>query len=561
MIVKPLMKPQLLKSTIAAVGLFLMASTAMAATTPTGGQLGQPLEWIEPAGRPDIRYLGQHTTDKRLILTPNNGFFPRLGLSAAGAGPKAEADSLNGGKSFAHVSGWNQGEVMEWGVWLDKPAAVAAALSMDNAGVKDRFLLRFDERPAVGMEALVRLAGGFHTVRLEKSGPGASKARFRAIELSAEGAVLRKRWRPSAAHTGFSASKAGGDIRIWVMEMDAAPGELGFYSPITTPFGYYGPTWKADGTVNSGFNFSLWSYGRGKKEPPIEQLSHLIAAGHPSAQFSGFGHEGTGVKIRGWEPLKGRQGQRQAIALRVEPGPKYDTYYSWFYATDEKRWRLFGAGRKFNKGKPLKSLGVGSFVEVPGPPHKQRTGEYPRRMRYRGWVMNAKGQWSPLDRMRNGNVNKQTGLTHTDRGLTDDGRFYLQTGGWEFRKAPKGANVEAPGNAGPLPDFMRPGALQPLLGMPASVEDVVARRQGRQVELGFNIRNVGTGARITVHYGAAEGLTFADRWERKSGFAAPKEGANKVLISADPPGAPFRARILLENSEGKFWSDKTVVLK
>ena len=73
------------------------------------------------------------------------------------------------------------------------------------------------------------------------------------------------------------------------MEMDAVPGDLGFYAPITTPFGYYGPTWQADGTVNAGFNFSLWSYGRGQEEPPVEQLSHLLAIGNRDATFGGFG--------------------------------------------------------------------------------------------------------------------------------------------------------------------------------------------------------------------------------------------------------------------------------
>ena len=531
----------------------------LAAPAPSGGQLGQPWEWIAPADRPDNRFLGQKTADGRLVLTPNNGFFPKLGLTAHGEGPKQEVDKLNGGKSFAEVSGWDQGEAMEWGLWLNQPADARAVVKLSNLAPSDRFVLHFDGRPATP-NAATRLAEGFHTVRLEKESPGASKARFQAIELTAEGAVLRKRWRPAAAHTRFSSSEARDDIRLWVMEMDAAPGALGFYSPITTPFGYYGPTWKADGTVNSGFNFSLWSYGRGKQEPPVEQLSHLLAVGHPEAQFSGFGHEGTGVKIRGWEPLKGRQGQRQAIALRVEPGPNYDTYYSWFYASDEKRWRLFGAGRKFNQGKPLKSLWVGSFVEVPGPPQRQRTGPYPRRMRYRGWVMDAEGRWSRLDQMRNGNVDKTTGLTHTDRGLTEDGRFYLQTGGWSFRKAPGGANVEAPKNAGPLPQFMRADALKPLLGIPSEIEDVTARRQGDRVELRFHIRNVGPGAKVSVHYGSSEGLTFADRWEHQSPVATPSEGLNTVSLLAGSSAKPFRARILLENSEGKFWSDETVVI-
>ena len=95
----------------------------------------------------------------------------------------------------------------------------------------------------------------------------AEDTRLHWIEVSGEAArqsaVLRKRWRPAAAHTKLSSSRPTGDIRLWVMEMDAVPGTLSFYCPITTPFGYYGPTWRPDGTVNTSFNFSLWSYGRG----------------------------------------------------------------------------------------------------------------------------------------------------------------------------------------------------------------------------------------------------------------------------------------------------------
>ncbi len=556
--------------TVAILGSHVAVLTA--AQLPGGGQLEAPLERIAPAPGSDVRLLAQRTRDGRLLLTPNEGFFPGLGLTAGGPPGAPDIEKLNGGKSFSEVSGWNQGEAMEWGLWIERSGALDARLEVSQAKAADRFVLSLDggekrELPVSrgGAVSFANVAKGRHTLRLEKSGPGASAAKFHRLELEGpaarQGAVLRKRWRPAAAHTRFSSSAAAGDIRLWVMEMDASPGDLGFYSPITTPFGYYGPTWRPDGTVNTGFNFSLWSYGRGKQEPPIEQLSHLIAVGNPEAQFSGFGHEGTGVKIRGWEPLTGRQGQRQAIALRVEPGPKYDTYFSWFYASDEKRWRLFGAGRKFNQGRPLKSLWVGSFVEVPGPPQKQRTGPYPRRMRYRGWVMDAQGRWSPLDRMRNGNVDKRTGLTHTDRGLKADGRFYLETGGWEFRKPNPGPDVVAPPDHSPLPGFMQPAALRPLLGMPSEIGDVKARRSGGRIALTFLLRNAGGSPKVTVFHGPAEGLTFADRWRNKVSVPAPREGLNKVVLPAAPVGGPWFARVLLENAEGKFWSDETAIAR
>ena len=248
------------------------------------------------------------------------------------------------------------------------------------------------------------------------------------------------------------------------------------------------------------FDFSLWSFQRGKSEPPLEQLSHLLAIGNPKAKFSGFDHEGTGVKIRDWEPLKGRQGQRQTLALRVESGKKYDTYFSYFYATDEKRWRLFGVGNKYNKGKPLSSLWVGSFVEVPGPPPNQRTGAYTRTMRYRGWVMDEKQKWYPLDRMANGNINKQTGLTHTHRGITDDeGWFYLQTGGWTFRE-PDGDDFfkAPPSRENPQVDYLDAEDLAYLQTVPSEIIGTKIEHSGSRARVTFTIRNLGDNAKVTL---------------------------------------------------------------
>lgn len=555
-------------------------TTGLAVQTTTGqtptarsGQLSAPVQWINARGKPGVVHMAQRTMDGQLILTPNEGFFPRLGLTAAGSGIVPDIGNLNGGKSFEHITGWDQGDRAEWGLWLEKTGAIDVEIRMSDATANDRFSLGLGDGKSREFKAsdAVRLqlqapGTGLRVLRVDKVSPNKTRAKLHWIRLSGStirnAAVLRKRWRPAAAHTRFSSSKAVDDIRLWVMEMDAAPGSLGFYSPITTPFGYYGPTWKADGIVNTGFNFSLWSYGRGKQEPPIEQLSHLVAIGNPDAKFSGFGHEGTGVKIRGWEPLSGRQGQRQAIALRVEPGETYDTYFSYFYASDEKRWRLFGAGKKFNKGKPLKSLWVGSFVEVPGPPPRQRTGPYVRQMRYRGWVMDAEGRWSALDQMKHGDVDKKTGRTYTDRGLTDDGRFYMETGGWEFREAPTAAQVQARKAAdAPLPAFMTPQAVKPLLSVPSEILSVKAARTGSRATVSFNIRNAGTNPAATVYWGGREGLTFADRWEGNSAVASPTEGVNQVTINGVAAGKPLLVRVLLKNDEGQFWSAETLITK
>lgn len=545
------------------------------------GQLGREISWVDAPESEGLVHAVQYSRDGRLFLTANESFFPERGLTAQGVGVVPDVANLNGGKSFATIEKWDAGDSAEWGIWVTNPGVIKLDIRMAGGSVKSRFAVWVGEQSKEftlgtgknanqsGLAATVSFditKAGRHSVviKCDEGGRGAALNWIEISGAAAEGGgVIRKRWRPAAAHTKFSSSEAPDRVRLWVMEMDAVPGDLGFYSPITTPFGYYGPTWNADGTVNTGFNFSLWSFGRGQAEPPVEQLSHLLAIGNPLAKFSGFDHEGTGVKIRDWSPLEGRQGQSQALALRVDPGEKYDTYYSYFYASDERRWRLFGVGNKYNKGKPLKSLWVGSFVEVPGPPHVQRTGAWERRMRYRGWVMNDKGKWSALDQMSGGDIDKKTGLTYTDRGQSEDGWFYLQTGGWFFRKARNGGAVKLSNqNRKPEVDYLDPDDIAYLSTVPSAIDVTQIERSGNQVKLTLDIRNAGVKPRVTIHWGEKEGLTFAERWRHKTEITeSVKEGKSQIILKNVTAEKAIFIRALLQNDEGQFWSHETIEAK
>ena len=505
------------------------------------GQIGVPLSWQACGDDPNSLCMLQKTRDSVLYLTPNESFFPMRGLVAAGQGQVPDLENLNSGKSFAWIEKWDAGDVAEW-VWFAPQAGEGTitlwmsaksdggtfSMSMDNKTVS--FAVKSSENPSSVFSCPFKVTDpGLHRLRIvcDKAAAG---IQFHWMTLSGScvkgAAVVRKRWRPSAAHTKFSSSQAKKPIRLWVMEMDAVPGDLGFYAPITTPFGYYGPTWQADGTVNAGFNFSLWSYGRGQEEPPVEQLSHLLAIGNRDATFGGFGHEGTGVKIRDWDPLTGHQGQRQVLALRVVPSETYDTYYSYYYVADENEWRLFGVGNKYNKGKPLKSLWVGSFVEVPGPPHVQRTGLYPREMRYRGWVVQEDGQLLQLDHMSGGDVDKQTGLTYTHRGVNDDGWFFLRTGGLSFHKplSPGGVDLAEDNHLKDLPAYLAPEHKESLLGVPSevTVQSVEVTPEGLNIE--YRIDHLGQDPELEVYWGTQDSLTFADRWAHSERIPNVKAG-------------------------------------
>ncbi len=552
--------------------IFSFTISAFADDAPgSGGQLGELISWIDVPDSDGLVHAVQFSHDGKLFLTANESFFPKLGLTASGMGTVADVANLNGGKSFATIEKWDAGDSAEWGIWITKPGDLNLQIHMSDESKAGKFSITHGEqsedlslRNGVASITFKITKPGRHSVVLtcrEGSGRGAA---LNWIEVSGPAAeksgVIRKRWRPAAAHTKFTSSKVPDNIRLWIMEMDAVPGDLGFYSPITTPFGYYGPVWNKDGTVGTSFNFSLWSFGRGKSEPPLEQLSHLLAIGNPKAKFSGFDHEGTGVKIRDWEPLKGRQGQRQALALRVESGKKYDTYFSYFYATDEKRWRLFGVGNKYNKGKPLSSLWVGSFVEVPGPPPVQRSGAWERRMLYRGWVMNDKGRLYPLDRMARGNVSKETGLTHTDRGVTNDGWFYLETGGWNFRKIRDEGDVGLPPGPDKVKvDYLDPDDIEFLTTVPCDIAVTKLERAKDQARLTVSIKNAGADAVVAVYWGSEEGLTLAERWANRTEVSETvKEGENQFILKNVPAGKPLFVRALLQNAEGQFWSRETV---
>jgi hypothetical protein len=553
--------------------------TADEATASDTGQQASPLSWIEVPERDDQLYMAQRTQDGTLVLTANECFFPKLGLACL---PQEKDETrnagditdLNKGESFSAIGKWDTGDVAEWGLFLEQAGDLQFRVLCDAVDHSAKFEIRMGQSSAVitaNKKAKTQVITG--RLRADKEGFTALQliskqtspdCRVLALELSGpclnNAAVLRKRWRPAAAHTKFTSSKPHGPITLWVMEMDAVPGELPFYSPITTPFGYYGPTWQANGEVNSGFNFSMWSFGRGKKAPPIEQLSHLLAAGNRKATLGGFSHEGTGVKIRNWEPLAGRQGQRQTLALRVEPGTPYDTYYSYFYANDEKRWRLFGIGNRYNNGKPLKSLWVGSFVEVPGRASIQRTGAYSRTMRYRGWCMDQSGKWYSLDRMATGNVNQASGLTHTHRGVTDDGWFFLQTGGWTFRK-PAGPPTIKLEHQPMRPSYLTDRDIKDLSSTPSSIEFTEAPQPRKPQTISFTVRNSGNNPMATLYYGDKEALTFTDQWKHKTALPNITNGPNQITLPTVDHQDTLLLRLKLTNDEGIFWSRKTLRIK
>ncbi|NWK57443.1 hypothetical protein HW115_17625 [Verrucomicrobiaceae bacterium N1E253] len=584
--------------TTVSVLLLGLGGPAQAVEVPAGqGQLGEPAEWFtsgvgEFGDR--IEYHGQAAGRGKIILTASNGFFDR-GIRAKGA--SAHKDVANGhpaGKpakghppliasDYAYLDGWDKpGQSMRWHLYLTKPGEVRLLIRLDAnqknpegsmvvsfAGQKKRIKMRDVKAMKEGLVFQVSDTGK-HTLNLSAdTEQGVSLGKLSTVDVygsAIEGAkLLRARWRPAAVHGSYRSSRVE-ETKMWVM-VSKSLNHVSSYSPIVTPFGYYGGSFDADQRFQGGFNFSMWS----RETAPLEQQAHLLALGDPSADFSGFGHEGTGVKPRGWSPLASSRPHEVVQSLRVERGQTYNTYYGYFYDPDLAGWKLYCVGRKWVGGrsgrKAKASLWPGSFVEVPGPPQVQRSGDIVRKVVRKGWCLDAEGKWQRLDILPAGK------RTHNNKlwGVTKDGWFVFQMGGMEHFSGPA-KPIQLPGSVHDeaLPDYLSPDKVKQLYQLPVTFAEhrVVSAENSAMLHLG--VEDAGNDASAVVYYGEKDCLTFAPRkksgterkhstlkddriWPHSQKVEVLKNGINSVKLDDLKPKTKYYYRALVFNERGKMW--------
>ena len=531
---------------------------------------------------------GQKSHGGKLIFTASNGFFDAGTCRAGGESqlPKVGDESLIK-PNFAYLEAWKKpNQTIRWHVWISKPSTVYFNVNMTAVPSQAGSTLQVS---FAGQDRLVRTAAGIpqksqpwnlsfevakageHTFAIsaktivsKKSGVGklhTIDAFGPAIE---EAQLLRARWRPAAVHGGYAASTCP-KSQLWVMTTRSA-NNTSSYSPITTPFGYFGTSFGADRRASGSFNFSMWAAGRGVKTPPLKQMPHLLAAGSPEAEFSGFGHEGSGVKLRGWTAMPDRP-ETVVQALRIENDGNYHTYYGYFWDHPSRKWKLFAVGRKW-RTKPMAHLKPGSFCEIPGPPHIQRTGDVIREVRRHGWFLGPDRHWHQMDQF----LCNSKDVTNKSWHITPDGEFAMATGGMRYYSFKK----PAPGKySGQQPDFLSKSATTQLFDLPAEFErSVVKKTTGNTATLDIVLKHAGANARAIVYYGEIDCLTFAKRklhgtergsavsqstqladrsWQHSVDIKRVKTGSNLVTLKDLTPGKGYFFRTLVINDQGKLW--------
>lgn len=567
------------------------------AIVPNGtGQLASPPAMFDGGtddqGRAYLLY-GQPAQNGKLILTASNGFFDKGTCRADGESklPKVGDETLIK-PNFAFLGRWNQtGGTLRWHLWLPEPGTVHLSMNMkvtqQQAGSQLTVSLAGQTRTvstaAASVDSPQPWSMSFEVSRRGEHTVSISAAQIRDVRTgvgelhtidvfgpAVENAqLLRARWRPAAVHGGYACSGIKRS-QMWVMSTRSVC-NFNSYSPITTPFGYYGTSFDADGRTTGSFNFSMWAAGRGGNVPPLEQMPHLLAAGSPQADFSGFGHEGSGVKLRGWIPMRDRP-KVCVQALRVESDGNYDTYYGYFWDHPSDQWKLYAVGRKWNSGKAKGHLSPGSFCEVPGPPHTQRSGDLVREIRRHGWHYGDDQKWHAMDTFSC----RSKGPANKYWRTTDEGEFAMGTGGMRYYEFTK---PSAPAKEKLLPRFLTPDATRQLYQMPAQIKEVKATNvTDDTAKITLSTVQSGTNSRVEIFYGETDCLTFARRklhgternspvsqatqagsrsWSHNSHPVPLTDGDNYVTLVNLKPATTYYYRALVTNDEGKLWMFQT----
>ena len=534
-------------------------------------------------GRP-VSLLVQPASDSSISLTANNGFFDR-GFHAVGQKSVPEDDkhlisahfeALKLRSGIANVSA-------RWHI-LTATAGdldIHPHFSVADAERNVRWQLTIGETEKIFIpgdgETTLRYSmssPGHHTVFLERlDNDSSGETQIKGLTVSGnpvdKGGIIRARWRPAAVHSKYSSSTCP-TTNMWVFETQAVT-RTSSYSPITTQFGYFGASFNSEARAAGGVNFSMWAASRNAAQaPPLTQMPHLLATGNPDAEFGGFGHEGSGVKIRNWEPYA--HNPRSVIqALRLESEGGYDTFYGYLFDERDQRWGLYAVGRRpqrTGRRRGTSGLTPGSFCEIPGPPAVERSGDVRRVMRRRGWFYDADGNWHPIDHA----TGDKSSAPINKFVSTEEGWILMGTGGVEMLQPVR--EVRLPNPSRELPAYLQPDLVSQLFQLPVEFGSVSSQVTRTSAVVNYELTDAGPNAKAVLYYGPKDCLTFVARelhgterkgvssdilasdrvWANSTKPQDVSSGVNQFRLQNLKSGTQYFFRLLVTNERGKSWA-------
>ncbi|MBR8535155.1 DUF3472 domain-containing protein [Carboxylicivirga sediminis] len=510
-----------------------------------------------------------------LTFTTNESFFSPVGTLSAHLVDKSSGEEYNKFEFYDYIYKWKQpNDTILFGVTIQKEGNLFIHPEMslpDSQDGSELYVYLNDERKSHiitstggddkyeiqnGVE-FVDVKPGFYMVKLQikmAKSEGTEIGQLKNVHLIGsavkDAKIEMRRYRPFAVH-GKWQTESTNPVEICVHELTVMNRSVNCYQPITTPFGYTGSPWSLDTRTFGGYNFSLWSYGQNDQVPPFYQESHLIAVG-PGLTFGAYGHEGTGVKPRGNHPYMDVETNTQVVAVRMQPGEIYNTYWSYYLDPVDSHWKLYGCGKKYNKTGATKYLETGAFVEVAGPASTERSGHELRETQYRGWQMDTDKNWYPINKLiGSSSVNE---LSYRNW-RTVGNKFSMQMGGWGEVGTP--AKTVTLSNPDPVPYYLKGDYLAELYRMPATFEDgTVQNITANSAELSLTILDLGTNAQGYLFWGREEGLTKEDKWENNKSIEM-TYGKQSFCLEELQADTEYYYRIKIKNDQGITWSFDT----
>ncbi|MEJ6642488.1 MAG: hypothetical protein QNL33_04450 [Akkermansiaceae bacterium] len=515
-------------------------------------------------GQPVFHY-GERLVDGRLALTPTNGFFDKGFFLATGPSPSPESDKSWIPLQFEKLQPTKPGGTARWHLWCETPGSFD--LTLTGQGKWKVTLGTFEGEIEDGSHLAVPVPVKGKVVLALQPVSNFKTTSLAKLDLKStdEGTkLLRARWRPGAAHDRYGSSTVK-NPSIWVFESQNI-GEGSNYSPMTTNFGYFGATFSDNGLASGGVNFSMWAASQDAKSlPPLASMPHLLATGNPAAEFSGFGHEGSGVKLRGWEAFS-HHPKSVIQALRLEVSEGFETYYGYLFDDQKDSWTLYTAGRRALKTSKLPELRATSFCEVPGPPAVERTGDLVRKVRRRGWFYGDDQKWHQADMAT---LTSKKEIANKGSGIDQEGWFILGTGGLDFLEPPSPRQSKI---VSPLPGYLAGAKSKQLFELPVTFTSRSASPGMTSATVSCQLESLNQ-AEARLFYGEVDCLTFANRdlhSTEKKGISADQVSLDRVWQSETPtvsfsgesvsfdlqqlkPGATYFYRILVSHKDGKSW--------
>lgn len=240
-----------------------------------------------------------------------------------------------------------------------------------------------------------------------------------------------------SVHLGFPAPDALGFYNEMVVEQSV---DGSYFMACGWNTGYFGIQ-QLKGETNKVVIFSVWDNAKGDDPKGIKSEDRVeVLYEGPSVRIKRFGGEGTGGQCMA--PFAWKIGETNRFLIQAAVETNKTAYTAWVFDPGKADWRKLATFRTPTGGKPLK--GLYSFIE-----DFRRdfdSANQTRRARFgNGWVKTLAGEWSPLKTARFTASNAEwESKTNIDAG-TENGWFYLATGGEVKRSRELGQRISIEG--------------------------------------------------------------------------------------------------------------------